>query len=168
MSFGGILSLPQTEFGSCLPYCSRLSHCSWFSYRPTLPGLIETGGDNTLNYLLYNGRLGIFPNPINATAASEHFLSRLYASNQLLNPVIGMRLDPINPKITIGALDENDYQGNLNWVPITTPNASWTFRNIFTLDGLKGYNSSFLPNTSAIYASLNSGTSVGWNRPFHR
>ncbi|KAI9568169.1 acid protease [Boletus coccyginus] len=133
MSFGGILSLPQTEFG-----------------------LIETGGDKTINYLFYNGRLGIFPDPVNTTAASEHFLSRLYGSNQLLNPVIGMRLDPINPKITIGALDENDYQGNLNWVPITTPNASWDFRNIIVLDGLKGYNGSFLPNTSDIYTTIDS------------
>ena len=124
-------------------------------------GLIETGGDDTLSYLMYNGRLGIFPDPVNATAASEHFLSRLHASNQLLNPVIGMRLDPVNPKITIGALDENDYQGNLNWVPITTPNASWTFRNIIVLDGLKGYNGSFLPNSSAIYATINSGASAG-------
>ncbi|KAG6370753.1 hypothetical protein JVT61DRAFT_10955 [Boletus reticuloceps] len=112
MSFGGILSLPQTEF--------------------------------------------VFPDPVNATAASTHFLSRLYASNQLLNPVIGLRLDPDNPKITIGALDENDYQGNLNWVPIFTPNASWQFRNIITLDGLKGYNGSFLPNSSATYATVDS------------
>ncbi|KAF8550572.1 acid protease [Imleria badia] len=133
MSFGGIISLPQTEFG-----------------------LIETGGDSSLGYLLYNGRLGIFPDPVNATAASEHFLSQLYASNQLLNPVIGMRLDPLNPKITIGALDENDYQGNLNWVPIFTPNDSWSIRNIFTVDGLKGYNGSFLPNSTATYGTMDS------------
>ncbi|KAG6370766.1 acid protease [Boletus reticuloceps] len=133
MSFGGVLSLPQTEFG-----------------------LIESGGDSSLSYLLYNGRLGVFPDPVNATAASEHFLSRLYATNQLLNPVIGMRFDPLSPKITIGALDENDYQGNLNWVPIITPNASWSFRNMFTLDGLKGYNGSVLPNSSATYATLDS------------
>ncbi|KAG6369912.1 hypothetical protein JVT61DRAFT_13379 [Boletus reticuloceps] len=118
MSFGGVLSLPQTEFG-------------------------------------------VFPDPVNATAASEHFLSRLYATNQLLNPVIGMRFDPLSPKITIGALDENDYQGHLNWVPIITPNASWSFRNMFTLDGLKGYNGSVLPNSSATYATLDSGVSVG-------
>lgn len=85
-------------------------------------------------------------------------MSRLYASNQLLNPVIGMRFDPLNPKITIGALDEGDYQGELNWVPIFTPNDSWSFKNIFTLDGLKGYNGSILPNTSATYATVDSGT----------
>jgi len=67
-----------------------------------------------------------------------------------------MRFDPANPKITIGALDENDYQGNLNWVPITTPNASWDFKNIFTLDGLKGYNGSFLPNSTDIYTTIDS------------
>jgi len=83
-------------------------------------------------------------------------LSRLYASKQLLNPVIGMRFDPINPKITIGAVDENDYQGNINWVPITTPNNSWSVRNIFNVDGLKGYNGSFLPNSSATYGTINS------------
>ncbi|KAH0825776.1 aspartic peptidase domain-containing protein [Lanmaoa asiatica] len=146
MSFGGILSLPQTEFG-----------------------LIETGGSNEYNYLIYNGRLGIFPDPVNATAASEHFLSQLYTSNQLLNPVIGMKLDPSNPKITIGALDDSDYQGNLNWVPIITPNDSWSIKNIFTMDGLKGYNSSFLPNSSATYATVDSvfiGVSMPQLQPY--
>jgi hypothetical protein len=54
------------------PYSSHLFHSHWFFDRsPSLLGLIETGGDNTPNYFLYNGRPGIFPDPINATAASE-------------------------------------------------------------------------------------------------
>jgi hypothetical protein len=103
-------------------------------------GLIKTGGDPALAYMLYNGRLGLFPNPLNVTAASQHFLLQMYQSGQLLNPVVGMRFDSMNPKITIGALDPNDYQGHINWVPLTTPNATWTFQNTFMIDRSKGYN----------------------------
>ncbi|KAG1752304.1 aspartic peptidase domain-containing protein [Suillus paluster] len=119
-------------------------------------GLIETGGDPGLAYMLYNGRLGLFPDPLNATAASQHFLLQMYQSGQLLNPVVGMRFDPMNPKITIGALDPNDYQGQINWVPLTTPNATWTFQNTFMIDGLKGYNGSFLPQSENLLAALDS------------
>ncbi|KAG9314784.1 hypothetical protein JVU11DRAFT_3869 [Chiua virens] len=78
--------------------------------------------------------MGIFPDPLSATAASasEHFLSQLYPSNQLLNPLIGMTFGPSNPKITIGALDENDCQRNLNWVPTIIPNSSWKYATIDT------------------------------------
>jgi hypothetical protein len=119
-------------------------------------GLIETGGDPTLAYILYNGRLGLFPDPLNVTAASQHFLLQMYRSGQLLNPVIGMRFDPMNPKITIGALDPNDYQGHINWVPLTIPNSTWTFQNTFMIDGLKGYNGSFLPESENLLAVLDS------------
>lgn len=119
-------------------------------------GLIETGGDPTLAYILYNGRLGLFPDPLNVTAASQHFLLQMYRSGQLLNPVVGMRFDPTNPKITIGALDPNDYQGHINWVPLTTPNSTWTFQNTFMIDGLKGYNGSFLPESENLLAVLDS------------
>jgi hypothetical protein len=118
--------------------------------------LIQTGGDPDLAYMLYNGRLGLFLDPLNATAASQHFLSQMYQSGQLLNPVVGMRFDPMNPKITIGALDPNDYQGQINWVPLTIPNSTWTYRNTFKIDGLKGYNGSFLPESENLLAVLDS------------
>ncbi|KAJ8579494.1 acid protease [Rhizopogon salebrosus TDB-379] len=140
MGFGGLLKVPDIPFG-----------------------LIETGGDPQLAYLLYNGRLGLFPDPLNATAASQHFLLKMYKSGQLLNPVVGMRFDPMNPKITIGALDPNDYQGQINWVPLTTPNSTWTYKNTFMIDGLKGYNGSFIPeseNLLTVVDSLWTGISI--------
>ncbi|OJA09842.1 hypothetical protein AZE42_08002 [Rhizopogon vesiculosus] len=133
MGFGDVLQVPDIPFG-----------------------LIETGGDRDLAYLLYNGRLGLFPDPLNATAASQHFLLQMYQSGQLLNPVVGLRFDPMNPKITIGALDPNDYQGQINWVPLTTPNSTWTFKNTFVIDGLKGYNGSFLPESENLPTTLDS------------
>ncbi|KAH7885582.1 hypothetical protein F5I97DRAFT_1937717 [Phlebopus sp. FC_14] len=106
IGFGGLISAMQTDFG-----------------------LIETGGDQTLAYLLYNGRLGIFPDPLNATAA-----------------------------MTIGALDPKDYQGVINWVPLVSPptDGSWKFENIFGIDGLKGYNGSFLPDSENTLATMDS------------
>jgi hypothetical protein len=149
MGFGGLLQLPNTPFGG---YCCLSARF----LRDLFSGLIETGGDPHLAYLLYNGRLGLFPDPLNETAASQHFLSQMYQSGQLLNPVVGMRFDPMNPKITIGALDPSDYQGQINWVPLTSPNSTWTYKNTFMIDGLKGYNGSFLPGSENLLAVLDS------------
>ena len=34
-------------------------------------------------------------------------------AKKILNPVVGLRFDPIRPKMTIGALDPNDYEVKL-------------------------------------------------------
>jgi len=83
----------------------------------------------------------------------------LYQSGQLLNPVVGFRFDPSNPKITIGALDPADYDGDLNWVEINAPDASFDALNTFSLDGLKGYNGSFIPIGNNLMANVDSSKS---------
>jgi hypothetical protein len=118
--------------------------------------LIESGANYTLQATIQNGHLGAFVNPSNDTSSSAHIFSQLYQSGQLLNPVIGFRFDPSNPKITIGALDPADYDGNLNWVEINTPDASFDSPNTFGIDGLKGYNSSFIPVGNSLTANLDS------------
>jgi hypothetical protein len=109
-----------------------------------------------LQATIQNGHLGAFVNPSNDTSSSAHIFSQLYQSGQLLNPVIGFRFDPSNPKITIGALDPADYDGNLNWVEINAPDASFDSPNTFSIDGLKGYNGSFIPVGNSLTANLDS------------
>ncbi|KAG1740332.1 aspartic peptidase domain-containing protein, partial [Suillus lakei] len=133
VSFGGILNAPDRPFA-----------------------LIESGANYTLQAKIQNGHLGAFVNPSNDTSSSAHIFSQLYQSGQLLNPVVGFRFDPSNPKITIGALDPTDYDGNLNWVEINTPSASFDSLNTFSIDGLKGYNGSFIPVGNSLTANLDS------------
>lgn len=133
VSFGGILNAPDTQFA-----------------------LIESGSNYTLQSTIQNGHLGAFVNPSNDTSPSAHIFSQLYQSGQLLNPVVGFRFDPLNPKITIGALDPADYDGDLNWVEINAPDASFDSLNTFSIDGLKGYNGSFIPVGNSLTANLDS------------
>ncbi|KAG0695811.1 acid protease [Suillus ampliporus] len=133
VSFGGILNASDRQFV-----------------------LIESGANYNLQSTIQNGHLGAFVNPSNDTSPSAHIFSQLYQSGQLLNPVIGFRFDPSNPKITIGALDPADYDGNLNWVEINAPNASFDSLNTFSIDGLKGYNGSFIPVGNSLTANLDS------------
>lgn len=133
VSFGGILNAPGRQFA-----------------------LIESGANQTLQAAIQNGHLGAFVNPSNDTSSSTHIFSQLYQSGQLLNPVVGFRFDPLNPKITIGALDPADYDGNLNWVEINAPSTSFDSLNTFSIDGLKGYNGSFIPFGNNLTANLDS------------
>lgn len=97
---------------------------------------------------IYNGHLGLFVNNINDTQRSLSTITQLWESGQLLNPVIGMRFNPLNPKLTLGALDPADYEGEINWVQLETPDASWDLPNVFKIDGFRGYNGSFFPSGS--------------------
>jgi hypothetical protein len=108
---------------------------------------------------LQNGNLGLFVDNSNSTQESLSYFSRLWDTGKLLNPVIGMRFNPENPKLTIGALDPADYEGQINWVQLETPNQSWDMLNLFKIDGFKGYNGSFFPYgaNSSTLAGINSG-----------
>ncbi|KAH7903414.1 hypothetical protein BJ138DRAFT_1020683, partial [Hygrophoropsis aurantiaca] len=133
VSFEGILNVPEKQFV-----------------------VINNGADQLLSSKIQNGHLGLLLNPLNSTAAAGHILSRLYKSGQLLNPVVGMRFNPVNARITIGALDPKDYEGTINWIPFETPDQSWDYRNVFKLDGLKGFNGSFIPMGDNLLAGLDS------------
>lgn len=97
---------------------------------------------------LTNGILVTFVNNVNNSQRSLSFITQLWESGQLLNPVVGMRFNPLNPKLTVGALDPADYQGEINWVQLETPNVSWDLLNVSKIDGFKGYNGSFFPSGS--------------------
>lgn len=68
-----------------------------------------------------------------------------------------MRFDPANPKITIGALDPNDYEGTINWVPLNpSPDPNGDYGNTFSFDGVKGYDDQFVPYGANLTAALDS------------
>ncbi|KAH7884960.1 aspartic peptidase domain-containing protein [Phlebopus sp. FC_14] len=133
--------------------------------------LINNGANPIATSRLLGGHFGAYLNPFNSTAASEHIFTQLYESGKLLNPVIGMRFDPANPKITIGALDPNDYEGTINWVQIQ-PDQTADDYNTIPVDGLKGYNGSFFPigvtstNLTATLDSLFMGIAIPNTMPY--
>lgn len=111
---------------------------------------------------IQNGNLGLFVNNQNSSTISQSYFSQLWSSGKLLNPVIGMKFSPENPKLTIGALDPADYEGEINWVQLETPDPSLSLLNVFKIDGFKGYDGSlFNVGSSDNLVALNSRTCSG-------
>ncbi|KAF9224515.1 acid protease [Gyrodon lividus] len=171
-----VLCAGPTLFDSSLSSTFESTNTPWSSSTPSFSGTDVTdtvgfGGlfdvaDQPLVYIndgskfasvIWNGHLGLFLNPLNATSISTHFLTHLHQSSSLLNPVIGMRFDAARPKLTIGALDPNDYEGTINWVEMNQhPDASADYYNTFNVDGVKGYNGEFVPFGGNLTAALDS------------
>lgn len=63
-----------------------------------------------------NALLGIFVGS-NSIINSTHVFLQMWSRQELLNPVLGLRLVAPNPTLTIGAFDESAFSGQLNWVP---------------------------------------------------
>ncbi|KAF9236440.1 aspartic peptidase domain-containing protein [Melanogaster broomeanus] len=181
-----VLCAGPASFDSSLSSTFKSSNTPWNASTPSFSGtdvtdtvgfggLVDVADQSFVNInvgssadfasTIWNGHLGLFPSPLNATSASTHLLTRLYQSSSLLNPVIGMRFDPANPKLTIGALDPNDYAGTINWVEMTKyPDSNGDYYNTFNLDGVKGYNGEFVPfgrNLTAALSSRESRTNGG-------
>ncbi|TFK61383.1 acid protease [Pluteus cervinus] len=116
VSFGGVLTNSDIDFVS-LQYMST-------KFDPRL----------------LNGVLGLSVDLLQS--GYPNILTKMWEADTLMNPVVGVRLDPLKPRITIGALDPKDYVGEINWVE-TSPGGFISPR--FEIDGLKGYNGSFIP-----------------------
>ncbi|KAG9099609.1 hypothetical protein FRC06_005098 [Ceratobasidium sp. 370] len=93
------------------------------------------------------GHLGMFV-PQNQTRRTQSLFARLNDQGQLLNPVWGLRLGGDKPQLTIGALDPNDYEGEINWVPALGD------QPIIHVDALKGYQGNVVPANYPINATL--------------
>ncbi|KAG8716897.1 hypothetical protein FRC09_015043 [Ceratobasidium sp. 395] len=91
--------------------------------------------------------LGMFV-PKNATQRAQSIFARLNDQNQLLNPVWGLRLGGDNPQLTIGALDPNDYEGEINWVPAVGDDP------VIQADAWKGYQGNVIPANYPINVTL--------------
>ncbi|KAG9105502.1 hypothetical protein FRC07_009237 [Ceratobasidium sp. 392] len=95
------------------------------------------------------GHLGLFV-PKNASRRAASPLARLDDQGQLLNPVWGLRLGGENPQLTIGALDPNDYEGEINWVPAVDDGP------VIQVDAWKGYQGNVIPANYPINVSIDS------------
>ncbi|KAG8684001.1 hypothetical protein FRC08_013956 [Ceratobasidium sp. 394] len=93
------------------------------------------------------GHLGMFV-PQNQTRRAQSVFARLDDQGQLLNPVWGLRLGGDKPQLTIGALDPDDYEGEINWVPALND------QPIIHVDALKGYQGNVVPANYPINATL--------------
>ncbi|KAG7087187.1 hypothetical protein E1B28_013168 [Marasmius oreades] len=95
------------------------------------------------------GILGLAPTK-NESLRGHNILVRLDEQGQLLNPVWGLRLGGDNPRLTIGALDPNEYEGELNWVPELNDTG------MIKVDAYRGYQGNILPFQYPVTASLSS------------
>ncbi|KAF8680317.1 Eukaryotic aspartyl protease [Rhizoctonia solani] len=80
------------------------------------------------------GNLGLLVPQLNQSAREKSLLYHLDQQGQLLNPVWGVRLTGADPRLTIGALDPNDYEGDINWVLAVNDS------NHVEVEAIKGYN----------------------------
>ncbi|KAH7342035.1 aspartic peptidase domain-containing protein [Rhizoctonia solani] len=94
------------------------------------------------------GHLGLFVPQSNETRRRQSVIYRLNEQDQLLNPVWGLRLGGETPHLTIGALDPNDYEGEINWVPLVNDSSR------IQIDALKGYNGNAFPLPSPLTVSI--------------
>ncbi|KAJ3481632.1 hypothetical protein NLI96_g7535 [Meripilus lineatus] len=87
----------------------------------------------------YNGQFGLVQEALGSFGSHNysHLFTDLYRSGELIDPVIGMRLDPANPRLTVGALNSEDYEGTLNWVEIVPNKHNFTQSNVFEFDGFR-------------------------------
>ncbi|KAF8636266.1 hypothetical protein AX16_011036 [Volvariella volvacea WC 439] len=111
----------------------------------------------------FNGQLGIWTN----SSTRKSVFNQLWDQGLLLNPVVGLRLDPTRSRMTVGALDPDDYIGSINWIEVrgapadhippgagAEGRAGWRDDG-FVIDGIKGYSGSFIPfETEEITATL--------------
>ena len=102
-----------------------------------------------------NGAFG-FLTSIPRITPIKHFVPSLFESGQLLNPVVGMRMDTLKPTLTVGALDPNDYEGEINWVPLESSNLTDNLYNQFKVDGIVGRNGSLVPYGDNLVAGITS------------
>ncbi|KAJ3481628.1 hypothetical protein NLI96_g7531 [Meripilus lineatus] len=98
----------------------------------------------------YNGQLALVQEALRSYNHTPLFAD-LFRSGKLTDPVIGMRLDPMNPRLTAGVIDPNDYEGTLNWVEIEPDNKEYTQYHVFKFDGFQGRNGSY-PNSRMLAA----------------
>lgn len=121
--------------------------------------MVEILSTNFDGFRILNGGFGFLSDTPRKVPITR-FVPTLYERGQLLNPVVGMRLDNLNPKLTIGALDPNDYDGEMNWIQVEPNNAGDNLYNQFKLDGIVGRNGSFVPWGSNLVGGLDSRTHI--------
>jgi hypothetical protein len=115
---------------------------------------------------------GHLPLYVNGTAETPGIFQQLWNQGSLMNPVMGMRLDPIKARFTLGALDSEDYEGEINWTAVEDRYDSESGSisvNEFKIDGVKGFNGSLLPfgdHLTSVLDSLSLDIKVPPSNPY--
>lgn len=111
----------------------------------------------------YNGQFGLVQEALGSFGSHNysHLFTDLYRSGELIDPVIGMRLDPANPRLTVGALNSEDYEGTLNWVEIVPNKHNFTQSNVFEFDGFRSRDLPLGPftNSTPMLTAVDTSTS---------
>lgn len=139
LTYGGTRGTETVTFGGILQ-----------DVRSPITFIEHMSTDYRLRYT--GGQLGLFVPQLNQTRRQQSVLVRMDEQGQLLNPVWGLRIGGDNPRLTIGALDPNDYQGEINWVPAVNDSA------MIQVDALRGYQGNAFQLQYPINAWLDSFT----------
>ncbi|KAG8748101.1 hypothetical protein FRC10_008834 [Ceratobasidium sp. 414] len=140
VTLGGILQDPDSPLGFLSIKCLSISSLGFQEAS-------KPSSKPSNHAELCSGHLGMFV-PQNQTRRAQSVFARLDDQGQLLNPVWGLRLGGDKPQLTIGALDPNDYEGEINWVPALGD------QPIIHVDALKGYQGNVVPASYPINATL--------------
>ncbi|KIJ24487.1 hypothetical protein M422DRAFT_785861 [Sphaerobolus stellatus SS14] len=83
-------------------------------------------------------KAGFYVDIVNATLRASHPLTQLHDQGLLQNPVVGFSLKTAGNEshITIGALDQEDYVGELNWVEAEVPQPDWELPTVISIDAI--------------------------------
>ena len=120
--------------------------------------IIDNISTNVTGTRYQNGQLGWVQESLRSFNFS-HIFADLYREGELLDPVIGLRLDPMNSRLTVGAIDSEDYEGTLNWVQLEPNDWNYTQFHVFHIDGFRGRNGSMTPYASPLLAAVDSSAS---------
>ncbi|KIJ36952.1 hypothetical protein M422DRAFT_260576 [Sphaerobolus stellatus SS14] len=126
LSFGGIVGPSSGP--------SAIESIDW------LQGQFE-GSATTTNINTIFGpqtKAGFYVDIVNASLRASHPLTQLHDQGFLQNPVVGFSLKTAGNEshITIGALDQEDYVGELNWVEAEVPQPDWELPTVISIDAI--------------------------------
>lgn len=95
VSFGGVLTVPNANFST---HFWKQAGISVLTFTLVLALIDDLGLYYT--FRMNNGHLGLYVDP---SAIENSTLGVLWNAGVLMNPVMGLRMDPKKPRLTIGA-----------------------------------------------------------------
>ncbi|KIJ24480.1 hypothetical protein M422DRAFT_274706 [Sphaerobolus stellatus SS14] len=131
LSFGGIVGTPSRD--------SAIKVIEWL--QGDFAGTAIQGPGSIVISAVPQTKAGLYVDIVNETLRASHPLTQFYEQGLLKNPVVGFSLKTVGNEsyITIGALDQEDYAGELNWVEAEVPQSSWELPTVISIDAIGGF-----------------------------
>ncbi|KIJ24489.1 hypothetical protein M422DRAFT_274717 [Sphaerobolus stellatus SS14] len=110
----------------------------WALQGTAIQGIFEFNGSPVNSSITQQTKAGFYVDIVNETLRTSHPLTQLYEQGLLQNPVVGISLKVVGNEsyITIGALDQEDYAGELNWVEAEVPQPDWELPTVIPIDAI--------------------------------